>query len=282
MKHKFLVGIALVLILIGAVGMAFNKFKFEEEYPMHKQTWALQADEIKKLNITSNYDVDISFSSSNRGDGSVEFQGNIHPEVLDQLKELTADGPEFSINLIPPSTVQFFSVSLKSPKGKINVVLPNGTELEDVKIATMSADVNLQGATSNNIDVSSLSGNISITNVTANELKLHTQSGDIEGNDITSAVSASTFSGEIDLTQIEGTSTFNTQSGDVEISQRGVSSITASTFSGNVEIIPDPSFNGFYEARTLSGSINVPQSLKEGKHTIKADTQSGDIDIKLP
>ncbi|MGM1045174.1 MAG: DUF4097 family beta strand repeat-containing protein [Bacillota bacterium] len=282
MKHKYLVATALVLILIGVAGMAYHKFKFEDEYPEHKQTWALNPDEIKKLHITSNYDVDISFSSSTGGEGYVEFLGNMHPKVIDQLKELTAVGPEFSIDLTPPSTTQFLSVNLKSPKGKINVALPKETELEDLAISTMSADIKLEGATSNNIDISSLSGSIYLTNLKANELKLDTHSGDINGDDIRSYVQASSLSGEIDLKQIEGTANLETYSGDVEISQRGVSSITATTLSGDVEITPDPDFNGFYETKTLSGSVNIPESPKESKHTIKADTHSGDIDIKLP
>lgn len=282
MKHKFLVGAALVLILIGFAGMAYNKFKFEDDYPEHKQTWALGAHELKKLEITSNYDVDITLHSSNNDEGYVEFQGSVHQKVIDRLKSLTADGPEFSIDLTPPSTVQFLSVNFNSPKGKIDIVLPKGTELDDLVIHSYSADVNLEGAAAKNIDVTSLSGSIFLTDLKANEIKLDSHSGDIEGNNIGASIQALNRSGNVELKQLEGNATLETYSGDIEVSQRGISSITATALSGNINITPDPGFNGFYEAKALSGSLNIPDSPKESKHTIKADTHSGDIDIRLP
>lgn len=282
MKHKFLISTALLLILIGVIGMAAFKFKFKEEYPEHKQTWTLQANELKKLSIHSDYDVDVSFITGTSNEGYVEFEGTVHPKVIEHLKSLTVDGPDFSIDLTPPSTVEFFSVNFSSPKGKINVKLPPGTDLDNLNISTYSADINIDGASSKNIEVTSLSGDITALNLTADNLKLDTMSGDIEGDTITANTQATSKSGDIDLLQVQGDTKLDNASGNISIGQHGVSSINANSLSGDIDITVDPEFNGLYEAHTLSGSVRVPTSLNEGKQKIIADTHSGDIDIRLP
>lgn len=282
MKHKFLISSALLLIVIGIVGMIIYKFQFQDEYSELKQTWTLQAHELKKLNIDSNYDVDIAFSSDSNDEGYIKFEGNIHPQVAERLSNLKLEGPEFSINLTPPSTLQFMSVNFKIPKGKISIVLPEGTELDDLNISTFSADILLKEAIAKNINVTTLSGNIDTLNLTADQIHLDTKSGDIEGEQLTAHIQAVSLSGDIDLRQVEGAAKVETFSGDLTISQIGVSTITANTLSGNIDITADPNFDGFYEAHSLSGSIKIPDSPKESKETIIADTKSGDIDISLP
>ncbi|WP_422657195.1 DUF4097 family beta strand repeat-containing protein [Paenibacillus sp. EC2-1] len=282
MRHKFLVSTAILLILIGVVGMAAYKFKFQDKYPDHKQTWTLQANELKKLSILSDYDMDISFTTTSSQEGYIEFEGTVHPKVVEHLRNLTFNGPDFSIDLTPPSTMEFFSVNFTFPKAKIIVALPQGAELDNLNVSSYSAHINIEGATSNNIEVSSLSGDISVLNITANHLKLDTMSGNIEGDTLTADAEITSRSGDIDLLHVQGDAIIDNASGNISIGQHGVASINAKTLSGDIDITVDPEFNGLYEAHTLSGSVNVPTSLNEGQQKVIADSQSGDIDIRLP
>lgn len=282
MRHKFLLSTAVLLILIGVIGMAAYKFKFQEQYPEHKQTWTLQANELKKLSILSDYDVNVSFTLSSSQEGFIEFEGTVHPKVVEHLRNLTINGPDFIIDLTKPSTMEFFSVNFTSPKGKIMVAMPQGAELDNLNVSTYSGDINIEDVSSNNIEVSSLSGDISVLNLTASHLKLDTMSGDIEGDTLTADTEIMSRSGDINILQAQGDAKIDNASGNISIGQHGVASINAKTLSGDIDITVDPEFNGLYEAHTLSGSVNVPTSLNEGQQKIIADTHSGDIDIRLP
>lgn len=281
MKHKLLLTTAIVFILVGVVGMAAYKFKFSDAYPEHNQTWALQANELKKLSIISDYKMDISFTTGSSNEGYVKFQGNMHPEVIERLNSLTLGGSEFSIDLTPPNTSEFFSVNFNSPMGKIDVMLPQGSELDLLDITTYSADISLHNASSKNMKISSASGDIKASDLLANEIKLESMSGNIEGSNLIAGIHVINRSGNVDLTQTEGDVTIENLSGNISVGQHGLSSIIATSISGNIDIAADPEFNGLYQARSLSGSVNTPISLNESKQKITADTKSGDIDVRL-
>lgn len=279
MKHKFLIGTAFALILIGAIGMAFNKFKFEAEYPAYQQRWTVTAQDLKKLAIEGNVDMEVSFETGEGSEGYIDFQGNVHQEVIDRLKQLKPEGSEFKMDLYPPETFKVFSVNLQSARGKLQVVLPKSTRLDELSLSSNSSDLEVSSASAKKMKIKSLSGHIKLNEITADELILNNHSGDISGTGITGGVKAGTLSGSIDLKQLEGESYSETHSGSVELTLKGVSSIDVKTLSGDVDIVPDPGFDGFYEATTLSGDITIPKSPKESKHTIKVDTHSGNIDI---
>ncbi|WP_052759602.1 DUF4097 family beta strand repeat-containing protein [Paenibacillus sp. DMB20] len=224
-------------------------------------------------------DIEVSFEPGKGSEGYIDFQGNVHQEVIDRLKQLKPEGSEFKMDLTPPETFRVFSVNLQSARGKIQVVLPKGTRLDELSLSSYSSDLEVSSGTAKKMKISSLSGHIKLNDITADELILNNHSGDISGAGITAGVKAKTLSGGIDLKQLEGESRLESHSGSVELTLKGVSSIDVKTLSGDVDIIPDPGFDGFYEATTLSGDITTPKSPKESKHTIKVDTHSGNIDI---
>ncbi|WP_054958402.1 DUF4097 family beta strand repeat-containing protein [Paenibacillus dakarensis] len=282
MKNKILISTAILLILIGAVGMAAYKFKFQEDFIDHKQAWDLKADEIKKLSIKSTFDINISFTPGSNKEGYIQFHGKVHPEIVDRLKNLDIKGPDLTLDLTVPSRHEFFSFNFEFPKGAIEVALPQGTELEYLDVSAYSGDINLFGVSSNNINISSMSGDVTANHLTANNLNLETYSGDIEGEDLTGNLQILSRSGDVELKQVKGEGNIENYSGDITITQEGVSSITTLARSGDIDITADPGFNGFYEANSRSGSVSIPPSPKESKHTIKAEAYSGNIDIRLP
>ena len=73
---------------------------------------------------------------------------------------------------------------------------------------------------------------------------------------------------------MEGPLDIEVTSGNVNAGLLGVSSVNILCRSGNVKVQPDPSFRGFYDLKTLSGSVSAPESLKETTDTIQVETYS--------
>lgn len=282
MKHKVIIGIALALILTGIVGMAFYKFKFEEDYVAHHQTWRLTPGMLKQLNFRGNVDMEVSFEYTKNQEGYVEFEGKVHPEIAAYLEKLQAGETEFSVNLDPPSHAWFFNVNFHSPEGSFRVVLPQQTSLEEARIATYSSDIRLNGASAHNISVSSLSGDIQMNGITAETLDIENHSGDIDGTGIKASVKLLNRSGDIQLNELEGPAAIENYSGDVTLHLKGSSSVSVLNRSGDVDVVADPDFKGFFESTARSGDILSPVSPKETKDTISVETYSGDIHIRFP
>lgn len=282
MKHKVIIGVALTLILAGIAGMAFYKFEFEEDYVAHRQTWQLSPDLLKQVEFKGNVDIEVSFEDSGNQEGYVEFQGKVHPEIAANLEKLQAGKTAFAVNLDPPSHAWFFNVNFQSPKASFRVVLPQHASLEEARIATYSADIRLNGASAKNITVSSLSGDIQMNGIIAETLNIENHSGDMDGKDIQAHVNLLSRSGDIQLNELDGPATVENYSGDIHLQLNGSSSVTVLNRSGDVDIVADPGFKGFFEATARSGDIITPASPKETKDTITVETYSGDISIRFP
>lgn len=282
MKHKVTIGIAVALILTGIVGMAFNKFKFEEDYVAHHQTWQLTPGMLKQLKFKGSIDMEVSFEYTENQEGYVEFQGKVHPEIAAYLENLQAGETEFAVNLDPPSRSWFFNVNFHSPEGSFRVVLPQQTSLEEVRFATYSSDIRLNGASAKNISVSSLSGDIQMNEITAETLDIENHSGDIDGTGIKATMKLLSRSGDIQMNKLDGPASVENYSGDIQLELNGSSSVSVLNRSGDVDILADPDFRGFFETTARSGDILAPVSPKETKDTISVETYSGDIHIRFP
>nr|WP_251035374.1 DUF4097 family beta strand repeat-containing protein [Paenibacillus sp. ISL-20] len=260
--------------------MAANQFKFGEELISYQNKWDLQnAENLKKLKITSNIDISFSFEDSVDSSGYIAFDGKLKPEYVDVLKNFNPSGPEVELDLTTPSTFQLMSVDFRSPKGKLTIVLPSSTQLGELDLSTLSDNIQVSGASSKMVDISVKSGNINMSNIRADQLNVKNISGNIRGSVIQASTQIVNHSGIVVLKDMEGPVDIEVTSGSVNVGLLGVSSVNILCRSGNVKVQPDPSFRGFYDLKTLSGDVSAPESLKETTDTIQVETYSGNIDI---
>ncbi|RAR43448.1 hypothetical protein DP091_13140 [Paenibacillus sp. MDMC362] len=260
--------------------MAANKFKFGEELVSYQNRWNLQdAVNLKKLTIASNMNISFAFEDSGDSSGYIAFDGKLKPEHVDILKNFSPSGPEVELDLTTPSTFQLMSVDLHSPKGKLTIVLPSSTQLDELDLSTLSDNIQVSGASSKVVDISVKSGNINMSGIQAEQLSVENVSGSIRGSDIRASTRLVNHSGNVVLKNMEGPLDIEVTSGNVNVGLLGVSSVNILCRSGNVKVQPDPSFRGFYDLKTLSGSVSAPESLKETTDTIQVETYSGNIDI---
>ncbi|ETT66467.1 DUF4097 family beta strand repeat-containing protein [Paenibacillus sp. FSL H8-0457] len=280
MNRKWLFSLAIALILVGIIGMAANKFKFGEELVSYQNRWDLQdAVNLKKLTITSNMNVSFAFEDSGDDNGYIAFDGKLKPEHVDILEAFKPAGQEIDLDLTTADSFQFMSVDFHSPKGKITIVLPSSTLLEELDLSTLSNNIQVSGASSKSIAISVKSGNINMNGIVADQLNVENISGSIRGSDIQASTQLVNHSGNVELKDMEGPVDIEVTSGNVNVGLLGVSSVNILCRSGNVKVQPDPSFRGFYDLKSLTGSISAPESLKETTDTIQVETYSGNIDI---
>lgn len=280
MNRKWLFSLAIALILVGIIGMAANKFKFGEELVSYQNRWDLQdAVNLKKLTITSNMNVSFAFEDSGDDNGYIAFDGKLKPEHVDILEAFKPAGQEIDLDLTTADSFQFMSVDFHSPKGKITIVLPSSTKLEELDLSTLSDNIQVSGASSKSIAISVKSGNINMNGIVADQLNVENISGSIRGSDIQASAQLVNHSGDVELKDMEGSVDIEVTSGNVNVGLLGVSSVNILCRSGNVKVQPDPSFRGFYDLKSLTGSISAPESLKEATDTIQVETYSGNIDI---
>lgn len=280
MNRKWLFSLAIALILVGIIGMAANKFKFGEELVSYQNRWDLQdAVNLKKLTITSNMNVSFAFEDSGDDNGYIAFDGKLKPEHVDILEAFKPAGQEIDLDLTTADSFQFMSVDFHSPKGKITIVLPSSTKLEELDLSTLSDNIQVSGASSKSIAISVKSGNINMNGIVADQLNVENISGSIRGSDIQASAQLVNHSGDVELKDMEGPVDIEVTSGNVNVGLLGVSSVNILCRSGNVKVQPDPSFRGFYDLKSLTGSISAPESLKEATDTIQVETYSGNIDI---
>lgn len=260
--------------------MAANKFKFGEELVSYQNRWDLQdAVNLKKLTITSNMNVSFAFEDSGDDNGYIAFDGKLKPEHVDILEAFKPAGQEIDLDLTTADSFQFMSVDFHSPKGKITIVLPSSTKLEELDLSTLSDNIQVSGASSKSIAISVKSGNINMNGIVADQLNVENISGSIRGSDIQASAQLVNHSGDVELKDMEGPVDIEVTSGNVNVGLLGVSSVNILCRSGNVKVQPDPSFRGFYDLKSLTGSISAPESLKETTDTIQVETYSGNIDI---
>ncbi|QOT11492.1 DUF4097 family beta strand repeat protein [Paenibacillus sp. JNUCC32] len=280
MNRKWLFSLAIALILVGIIGMAANKFKFGEELVSYQNRWDLQdAVNLKNLTITSNMNVSFAFEDSGDDNGYIAFDGKLKPDHVDILEAFKPAGQEIDLDLTTADSFQFMSVDFHSPKGKITIVLPSSTKLEELDLSTLSDNIQVSGASSKSIAISVKSGNINMNGIVADQLNVENISGSIRGSDIQASAQLVNHSGDVELKDMEGPVDIEVTSGNVNVGLLGVSSVNILCRSGNVKVQPDPSFRGFYDLKSLTGSISAPESLKETTDTIQVETYSGNIDI---
>ncbi|MBE5778010.1 MAG: DUF4097 domain-containing protein [Clostridiales bacterium] len=162
------------------------------------------------------------------------------------------------------------SRSFKNLNKKLTVLLPENMEMDEVKISTVSADVDVQGLEGENMTFETVSGNIILNKLDADNLEIDTVSGSIR----------------MEQARVEKL-TADSTSGDMYFAfDRNPDSVTTNAVSGNVTIsLPgDAGFRA--ELDSVSGDVNcsLPAAMDgrayvggNGECIIKADSVSGNL-----
>lgn len=128
-----------------------------------------------------------------------------------------------------------------------------------------------------NLKVEAISANVTIEGITTNALNLDTVSGEVKLNNINANIlSADTVSGNLDAININSNNiTIDTTSGDVKMSAANIKNLSAESTSGDISVMAN-TINDV-EVETTSGSVSINADIAE----MSIDTVSGDVDLVL-
>jgi hypothetical protein len=168
--------------------------------------------------------------------------------------------------------------------------------LGSVRVEGQSADVELQDIDAD-IEIRSQSGKVDLTKVMG-AVKVETQSGDINVEGANSTVRVNSQSGEIELRDVKGKVDVNSLSRNIKARFDTAASIDEMNFksvSGDVDLAFKSDLNAEFDARTVSGSMDVKTlgvdvkyapgntsargSVGTGGQTLKIITVSGKIKV---
>ncbi|HIW35089.1 MAG TPA: DUF4097 domain-containing protein [Candidatus Paenibacillus intestinavium] len=300
MKKQW-IATAIILIGIGIIGLAFNKFALGDNTTKNiEKSWTFDANTLNNITIigTSN-NLDVEFVQSDSDTGSIVVSGNTDKATVDQINKASIVNNNYELDLTTAFKLQFFSFNFEDSKIHITVSLPKDHVLETVYIDTNSGNLNaehilVQQATittkSGNLNVAAIqakqaavttnSGNLKAEDLKAETISLTTKSGNLNADNITGTLQASANSGNIKMTNASGHVTAESSSGNITISQSTVQGADVNASSGNVTFTVAEGFSGFYELRSNSGTIKAPDSIGTSSDMIKINTKSGNIKVK--
>lgn len=270
--------IGLILVVIGFLGMSSNKFDFGDKLTEYHKTWTVDNDTLSHLILNSDYTTDVEFVQSTDGTQSIELTGQFEDEVISQLNQIQPQNGKFQINMIDDS-IHFINISFKSQTATLIVSLPDLNQLQEVGIHFTSSNGSVTNLTAKDVEITLKSGNLVLKSIVTDQLRVETNSGNLSGSNIQGNAQISIKSGNINITNYSGEGTFKSNSGNIKLTQKGPSSLDLSAKSGNVTIVADPNFKGFYDLDANSGNVSSPESLRISNDLIKVRTNSGNIKI---
>lgn len=187
--------------------------------------------------------------------------------------------------------------SLRGGRDRVRIVLP---ERSDLSVQTASADVRAQlslqqlMATTASGDVAledasrasikTASGDVRLRQIEG-DLDVKSASGDLIGDEVVGKVAVTTASGDVFIRSVGGDVAVSTASGDVEVEEFLGDNFVAATMSGDIELGLPTGRTVRLDAKTLSGSVNLPPrrpASGSGGPTvdIRIKSVSGDVTLR--
>ncbi|WP_433944431.1 DUF4097 family beta strand repeat-containing protein [Paenibacillus sp. SN-8-1] len=277
---KKFIALAILLMIIGAGGMAAQKFAFGDELPSYHKKWTFSAGELKELVInSSSASIEAEFIQSQDGSNYVELSGNLNQNVINKLDQVSVSGGRFKLDLQNDSEFRFFNVNFQSTQQHMIVALSDPAELAKLEATVDSSDVEFKGAQADQINISGSSGVIKLSSVKAKKLQASVESGIIKAERVQADVVLSAESGNLELDHWVGNGSLKTESGSIRIQDQKATQLDLEAESGTIEVEANPDFKGFYDAQAESGVVKVPDSPRTTTDVIKARVESGLISI---
>lgn len=273
--------LSFILIAVGVIGLAFNKFDLSDNelVPVDK-SWTIHSDELNELMVEGNSsDVRIEFIESDYETASITITGKLEPQVAERIQNIEVLDQILTLDLSENSRrlVQF---NFTNPTTTIQVSMPKSDRLGKLIVSHSSGNTKVNGAKADHLILETGSGNISLVDVQANEAVIISQSGNVKAENITSKLMTTSSSGSIKVMNFSGELTAETKSGNVTAVQTEAGNADVTTSSGDVKFTAASNFDGFYDVRSSSGDIKVPDNNGTLDKRITINTGSGNITVK--
>ncbi|MEK4249012.1 DUF4097 family beta strand repeat-containing protein [Paenibacillus sp. FSL W7-1287] len=281
MKRKLWI-LAFLLVGVGIIGLAFNKFQIGDEGLIRvEKSWSIQGNELNELIVDgASSDVKIEFIESASETANISISGKVEPVVAERIKNTVFANEALKLDLETNGTVRFVQFGFTDTEINIQVSMPKSDELNHLQVSMSSGNAKVIGAAVDYITLESKSGNATISDIQAIEAAISSQSGNLKIENITSKLMASTDSGNINIKTLTGELDADSKSGNITINQEESSDATVTTSSGDVKFIAANNFDGFYDVRSNSGTVSAPENNGNSDEIIKIKTSSGNITVK--
>lgn len=281
MKRKLWI-LAFLLVGVGIIGLAFNKFQIGDEGLIRvEKSWSIPGNELNELIVDgASSDVKIEFIESASKTANISISGKVEPLVADRIKNTVVMNEALRLNLETNGNVRFVQFGFSDTEINIQVSIPKSDELNHLQVSMSSGNAKVIGAAVDYITLESKSGNATISDIQAIEAAISSQSGNLKIENITSKLMASTNSGNINIKTLTGELDADSKSGNITINQEESSDATVTTSSGDVKFIAANNFDGFYDVRSNSGTVSAPENNGNSDEIIKIKTSSGNITVK--
>ncbi|MGY3779335.1 DUF4097 family beta strand repeat-containing protein [Isobaculum melis] len=294
-KTSFIVSLAILLIIIGSVGVGLNFTKVRRDIQNYEETYE-----------TKNLDT-LTLDIGNRGDTTIHYTNSDQIEVFLSGTDLertpiktnySKDKVEMLVTSTPPGFFDQFDFEIDllfmefdfSPNVKVDIYLPKS--IQNLEIKGTSANLIIDDELSmKQVKVVTNSGNVEISDLSTDKLSVKTTSGNIDLDDIiANKITFEARSGNIILEDLFGTVKGNVTSGNIYLSNNRLDQeIDFEATSGNIELSLDHEpKDATIEAKTSSGYIqldnmdNVSQkTFGKGSAKIKLRTSSGNISFSV-
>lgn len=249
---------------------------------------------------------DVRIYTSDKPEVRIKIYGDQEAlERLDLLYSETHDGIKIKVKNVK----SFWSLFSKNVYVDYDLIIPKDYNLDiysgggniylknlfgNVKIKTFGGDIKIEGI-EGEVNITTSGGDILLKKIKGS-IKAFTSGGDIQVEEIYGDVNCSTTGGDIRIQSKNGNVTAKTTGGDITVDLSGENKgIKASAVGGDIKLILDPNFEGFFYATTIGGEIyndfeltNVYErkssklqgELNKKEPRIECKTTGGDIRIK--
>jgi DUF4097 and DUF4098 domain-containing protein YvlB len=278
---------AFSLIIIGLAGVISYDWKTTENLPEFEKQWTFSAADLRKLNIVSDYQVNVSFVKSTDGTNSISLKGQGTDKMIEKIMSTEISSQSLQLDLVQTPkkyfTLNFFDFRWVDGKEEIIISMTDDALLESLKLKLDSDKLTVTDAAIvkvADVQMTVDSGNLILNNFKSDRLDIDIDSGNFTGNIVTADITASVYSGNIKLENTTGRSSISVDSGSIRLYKLDNTNAEISVDSGNVYVQVPTSFAGFYDLQADSGNIDSPDPKRESKDYIKVRTDSGNIKIE--
>lgn len=155
-------------------------------------------------------------------------------------------------------------LAVRPAEKHLTVYLPAGTECREIDVDTVSANIKVDSAISNELSVDTVSGNVELLQMQVKEeLDANLVSGDLQAR----------LQGPVEELKV------NTVSGEIHLQCDGAEDVEVDSVSGDVELVMSAGANDV-ECGSVSGNVDL--SFGKEPDILQVGTVSGRVKLQLP
>ncbi|WP_027087084.1 DUF4097 family beta strand repeat-containing protein [Cohnella panacarvi] len=285
MVRKLWVVSGIALVLIGVAGVASYNWRTGGDLTPVEKAWTFDKQALQRLEIKSDYNVEITFVRSTDGTNSIRLVGEGTEKMAsDTLATEIADGAlELDLRQKPERWFHFFDFNSFRAKEELTIALADGAQWDalDLKLDSGNAtitDAAIAAPRRTNIDIDS--GNVTIERFKGDELNIDIDSGNVTADGVEAKLTVDADSGNMRLNDVAGAADLSVDSGNIRLYKLTNAETNIEADSGNIYVQVPPDFAGFYDAQADSGRVKHPESKRLTTDYVKARADSGNITIE--